>query len=282
MPTRTEQSDLRFAVNIGHGESPRIVLAPGSVEECFEVACRAFNLAEQYQCPVIILTDAHLATTIVSLPVDALDADAVAIERGPTLRAGRTPPAAAEPFERFATTADGVSPRAFPGDPLAVHSVTGDEHDASGHINHDEDVRVAMVEERARKMAAAARALRPPQLHGSADAATTLISWGSTSMACREAVDSAAQQGLSVNSLQFGDLWPFPLEAEAMLRRCRRLVLVEQNASGQLGELIRQATGISIEERLLDSSGRPLTPEAVLDRVRDEVVVDLATWRRAA
>ncbi len=267
LPTRTEQSDLLFVTALGHGEFPRIVLAPGSIGQCFEVAWRAFNLAERYQCPVFILTDTYLATALRTSPADAFDLGAVTIDRGKLIREGDAFETKDGKFERFQITDDGISPRPLPGNPDTVHSVTSDEHTEAGHISEEAADRVPMMEKRMRKLETALAEMRPPRRHGPEQAEVTLVCWGSTYMVCREAVELAREQGLAMNLLQFTDLWPFPSGAADALSGAKRLLLVEQNFNGQLGRLIRQETGIEIEERLLKYDGRPFSPEEIIDDV---------------
>ncbi|MEE9277574.1 MAG: 2-oxoacid:acceptor oxidoreductase subunit alpha, partial [Dehalococcoidia bacterium] len=128
LPTRTEQADLSFVLSLGHGEFPRIVLAPGSIGQCFETAWRAFNFAEKYQCPVFILTDTYLAGALRTFPLNALDLSDVTVDRGKLIDIGDPFEAADGKYERFQFTADGISPRALPGNPATIHSVTSDEH----------------------------------------------------------------------------------------------------------------------------------------------------------
>lgn len=268
LPTRTEQSDLLFVINLGQGEFPRIVLAPGSIGQCFEQAWRAFNLAERYQCPVFLLTDTYLATALRTFPPEHFDLASVAIDRGKLLSEAEAERSVHGKFERFAITEDWVSPRAIPGNPHAVHSVSSDEHDTGGHISEEAAHRVPMMQKRMRKLRSATAEMRGPQLYGPAAAEVTLVCWGSTYMVCKEAVDLANAGGRSLSLLQFVDLWPFPAEAaEEALRRALRLVLVEQNYTGQLGKLIQQETGIRLEERLLKYDGRAFNPEDILDAV---------------
>jgi 2-oxoglutarate ferredoxin oxidoreductase subunit alpha len=267
LPTRTEQSDLSFVLSLGHGEFPRVVLAPGSIGQCFEAAWRAFNFAEKYQCPVFILTDAYLASALRTFPLEGLALSDVRVDRGKLINIGDPFEAADGKYERFQFTADGISPRALPGNPATIHSVTSDEHTPSGHISEEAEHRVPMMDKRMRKLSVAAAEMRAPRLHGPEEADVTLLCWGSTYMICREAVELARSAGSSLNLLQFTDLWPFPMNVAAELQRANHLVLVEQNFSGQLGRLIRQETGISAPEEVLKYDGRPFSPEEILDAV---------------
>jgi len=273
LPTRSEQPDLQFVLNLGHGEFPRIVLAPGSIGQCFEVAWRAFNLAEQYQCPVMVLTDSYLASALRTYPADYFDSADVTFNRGKIVAGDDAAPSGADGlYQRYENTEDGISPRAFPGNPHTIHSVTSDEHTEAGHISEDAGHRVPMMDKRMRKLVTAQADIQPPQVFGPAEADVTLVCWGSTFMICREAVELAAERGISLNLLQFTDLWPFPDGAAAALNAASRLVLVEQNFTGQLGQLIRQETGIEITERMLKYDGRVFNPEDILEHVAGATV----------
>ncbi len=271
LPTRTEQSDLLFAINASHGEFPRIVLAPRSVEECFEMGWRSFNLAEKYQCPVIILTDQFLASSLRTLDPGLIDFTKVTIERGAMLGKDdldRLP----NGFRRFEFTETSISPRAAPGHPKAVFASSSDEHDETGHITEEIDNRVRMMQKRMRKLDEAMKEMRPPALHGAEDAELTLLCWGSTYGSCREAADKMNQAGGSVNVLSFPDLWPMPEEpATQALQRCRRLVAVEQNYTSQLARLLKMVTGISVQRTLNKYDGRPFSPEEIVEALGQEV-----------
>jgi 2-oxoglutarate ferredoxin oxidoreductase subunit alpha len=265
MPTRTEQSDLQFAIHISQGEVPHIVLAPGDVQQCFEQGWRAFNLADRFQCPVLVLTDGQLATLRQSIDRDRLDPATASIDRGVLYErpvgAGLVPR-----FERYAPTPSGISPRSLPGTPDAVHLAASYEHDAAGHMDESAFGRVAQMDKRARKLASARDALGGPVWHGPPDADVTLVCWGSTTTACREAAAFGGARGQSINVLQFIDLWPLPVQpALAALRATRRVLLVEQNSTGQLGTLLRAETGVQLPGRLLQYDGRALDPETILD-----------------
>ena len=189
-----------------------------------EAAWRAFNFAEKYQCPVFILTDTYLASALRTFPLDALDPSDVTIDRGKLIEIGEPFETADGRYERFQITADGVSPRALPGNPATIHSVTSDEHTPAGHISEEAEDRVPMMDKRMRKLAVAATEMRPPRLHGPEEADITLVCWGSTYMICREAVELARSAGASLNLLQFADLWPFPANAASISFRLNRLV----------------------------------------------------------
>jgi 2-oxoglutarate ferredoxin oxidoreductase subunit alpha len=265
LPTRTEQGDLLFAVNAGHGEFPRIVIAPRTTKECFETGWRAFNLAERYQCPVIVLTDMLLAGSIGT--IEPVDFGAVTIDRGRAIELDEHP--SGNGFRRFELAPDGISPRAFPGDPEAVFASSSDEHDETGHITEDAANRVRMMQKRMQKLETAAGEAKPPELYGPPDAETTLLAWGSTYGPCREAVDLLNAAGKpAANLLSFTDLWPLATSTEEMLRG-RRIIAVEGNYSSQLAQLLRMKTGVSIDGSINRYDGRPFSPEEIAVHVKE-------------
>jgi 2-oxoglutarate ferredoxin oxidoreductase subunit alpha len=271
LPTRTEQGDLLFALHASQGEFPRIVLAPGSIEQCFEAGWRAFNLAERYQCPVIVLSDQFLAGSLRTVEPEALDGAAVRIDRGKTLSAAELDRATGA-YLRFAVTADGVSPRAIPGHPQGVHAISTDEHDEEGHITEEPGNRRRMMDKRMRKLEAARGEMRGPSRYGPDEAELSLVCWGSLHGPCREAVELLAARGVRANLLHFADLWPFPAEAARVeLARARRTLGVEQNHTGQFLRLLRAETGFSPDAALHRYDGRPFSPQEIAQRVEQEV-----------
>lgn len=268
LATRTEQGDLWFVLRASQGEFPRIVLAPGTIEQSFEAGWRAFNLAERYQCPVIVLSDHFLATSIRDVAPEALDFDAVTIDRGELLSEVELDALEGD-YKRHAFTASGISPRAIPGHPKAVYATSSDEHTEYGHIEEDAENRRRMMDKRMRKLEVAAKEMRPPALYGPQDADFTFVGWGSTYGPLREAVDRLNAQGTLANMLHIVDVWPFPAGPTAqMLAAAKRTIAVENNYSGQMADLIRMATGYQIADRILKYDGRPLSPEYILENVK--------------
>jgi 2-oxoglutarate ferredoxin oxidoreductase subunit alpha len=272
LPTRTEQSDLLFAVNASHGEAPRIITAPGTVEECFEAGWRAFNLAERYQCAVIIMTDQFLGSSLRTLDMDAVNFSAVRIDRGSTMTREDFD-RLTDGYKRYQFTETGISPRALPGqNPGATFSSTSDEHDEEGHFDEGIENRRRMMQKRMRKLQEAEKEMRSPKLYGPPDAETTLVCWGSTFGPCKEAADELNAAGRSANVLQFLDLWPLPEQpTAAALGQCKRTVVVEQNYTSQLASLLRMTTGIEVDATLNKYDGRPFAPEEIMAGLGKEV-----------
>jgi len=266
LPTRTEQGDLQFVLTAAPGDFPRAVLAPGTIEDAFWLTVKAFNLAEKYQLAVILLTDQHLASSYST--VGKFDLSHVSIDRGLLLWQEIERPSE---YRRHRITPSGISPRALPGgDALVV--TDADEHDEEGHLTEDAATRTQMMLKRLRKLDSLRNEIRRPLIYGPERAEVTLISWGSTCGALKEAVDILRGEGLDVNFLHLNELWPFPAEAVSdILARARRSFVVENNASGQLAHLIRSETGIRADGNILKFDGRPFTPALIVSELKKEV-----------
>lgn len=258
LPTRSEQGDLEFVLHAGHGEFPRAVFAPGTVEECFHLTRKAMELAERYQGPVFLLTDQFLADSYRAIePFDFTGMSPVQV-----------PPeveAVVEPYRRHAFTDSGISPRLFPG--MSKHLVVtdSDEHTEDGHITEDLSVRNRMVEKRLKKLEGIRGEAVPPETWGDKDAGLLLVSWGSSKGAVQEAAETLRSEGRRVGTLYFSQVWPLVAEHFLpALEGAREVVCVEGNATGQLARLLRRETGFLIKKTVLRYDGLPLTPEYIL------------------
>jgi 2-oxoglutarate ferredoxin oxidoreductase subunit alpha len=266
LPTRTEQGDLQFVLHAHHGDFPRAVLAPATIEDAFWVTVNAFNWAEKYQLPVIILTDQHLASSHAT--VDQLDLSQVTIDRGMLFSEKEEAPLE---YMRHRVTRSGISPRAFPGLGEALVVTDCDEHDEEGHLTEDAGERTAQVQKRLRKLIPLEKEIGTPQKYGPKKAETTLISWGSTYGAIHEAVDGLHKDDASVNMLHLNELWPFPAKAVAdAVSKARNSYVIENNATGQLARLIKTETGYDVSGRILKYDGRPFTPAYIAQAVKKE------------
>ena len=269
--TRTEQGDLRFVLHASQGDFPRLVLTPGTVEQVFEAGARAFNLAERYQTPVIVLYDQFLANSFRTVDLDAFDFEGVKIDRGELLSPEDLDKLEGD-YQRFAFTESGISARALPGShPKAVYPVTSNEHGPDGHIWEDKENRIRMMNKRMRKLEAARGDIWQPELYGPEEAEVTFVAWGSTYGSLREAVDRLNKEGTSANMLHLLQVWPFPKErVSETLGGAKRVIGVEQNYSAQLAGLIRQETGIEVEANILKYDGRPFSVDYILTRSQKE------------
>lgn len=271
LPTRTEQSDLEFVLHASHGEFPRIVIAPGTIEQCFEAGHRAFNLAETYQTPVIVLSDLFLSNALRTIDLDAIDFQQVRIERGDLLDYAALDRLADE-YVRHRPTESGISPRAIPGHERAVFITTGDEHTAEGYNTESAEDRNEQMDKRMRKLERAAQEMRPPSWYGPERADITLVGWGSTYGALREAADRLNASGISTNFLQFVDMFPLDeARITAELAKIQRMIVVEQNYTGQLAHVLRGLTGRKADRQINKYDGRPISPDEVVTAVTREV-----------
>jgi 2-oxoglutarate ferredoxin oxidoreductase subunit alpha len=265
LPTRTSQGDLGFVLYASQDDSPRAVLAPGTPAQGFALAARAFNIADRYQLPVFLLTDQYFADT--SWTMETADFPArVDIDRG-SLELG----AAQEPYERYALTESGVSPRRLPGfGPVVV--ADSDEHTPDGHLTEDLKMRVLMHDKRLRKLQGLVQELNGITAAGPPDAPLALLCWGSSLGPVAEAVSRLNAAGTPARMVHLSELWPFPRGVvNRALGAAKRLVMVEMNATGQLNRLLRQETGLQAEELVLKYDGAPLTPEYILRGLRGVV-----------
>jgi len=269
LPTRTEQGELWFALHAGHGEFPRAVMAPANTEEAFHGTVKAFNLTENYQTPVIVLTDHHLATSYTT--VDRFDLKQVKIDRGELLSDKEAN--SIIDYRRHLVTDSGISPRAFPGQGKALVVTDSDEHDEAGHMIEDAETRNQQHLKRLRKNNGLKGDIANPKFHREPGAELTLIGWGSTYGAIKEAADLLKKDGTAVNTLNLSEIWPFPTEfISSVLSKAGRSVVIEGNATAQLAGLIKRETGYEADNTILKFDGRPLSPEEIVGRLRKEVL----------
>jgi 2-oxoglutarate ferredoxin oxidoreductase subunit alpha len=269
LPTKTEQADLNQVFGASQGDYPRIIIAPVDVTDCFHTTVQAFNLAEKYQLPVIIISDLLLSEHTETVEPEALTSE-VPIERGEIIAQW---PEENGPYKRYAFTKSGVSPRALPGTEGTTYVAGTDDHDEFGILISDmftsPPMRRKIQEKRMRKLALALKELAPPQLEGPPDAQVTLIGWGSTRGVICEAIGKLAEEGIRANQLHFKYLLPFHAKAAMdILRGCRKTIGVEVNYTGQFARHLRAETGFSVDDLILRYDGEPLEPHYIADEVK--------------
>ena len=267
LPTRTEQGDLQFVLYAYQGDFLRVVLAPTTIEDCFWMTVKAFNLADKYQTPVILLTDHVLANSYAT--VNKFDLTKVTIDRGALLPDQETNNTQ---YQRYKITASGISPRAFPGKGRALVVADADEHDEAGHLIEDAETRVKMVDKRMLKLDGLKKEPNTLEVYGSEKSGTLLTGWGSACGAIREAADILNQSGTSVKSICFNEIWPFPEQAAQILQNAKKIYVIENNATGQFARLIRTETGIKATGNVLKYDGRPFTPAEIVNALKKEGV----------
>jgi 2-oxoglutarate ferredoxin oxidoreductase subunit alpha len=258
LPTKCEQSDLLSAICGAHGDAPRIVVAPGDVEDCVHLTVEAFNLAERYQLPVIVLSDASLALREQTIPRPDLAAIAV-IDRVPFMPEDGS-------YSRYRPTDSGISPMSVPGQAGGEYAATGLEHTRFACPSDAPDVHEAMTDKRFQKLAALENECPPVEREGPASAAVGLVSWGSTQGAVREAVQRFNAIGMPVAALYPKVLWPPPVKAlTEFARSVEQVVVVEGNRQGQLARVIAASTAIR-PKLVTRYRGEPLTAWDVFGR----------------
>ena len=265
LPTKTEQSDLNHALYAGHGDAPRIVLAPGNVEDCFYQTVRAFNLAERYQLPVILLTDQSLAQLTEGMALPDLDRLAiVGRERAEILGDG---------FRRYAVTHDGISPMSIPGQTEGEYVAESVEHDEKGRPSYGAHAHSEMTAKRFRKLVTAARELADDPLNimelPESQANLAVIGWGSTQGAIHEAVLMARRKAIHVRWLQCKLLNPLPeTQLSKFLKGAKKILIPELNYECQFANLLRGRFGIH-PISLSKTEGLPFTPSEVFRKIEE-------------
>jgi len=242
MPTKQEQGDLNAMLYGGHGEIPRFVVAPTSIDECFWKTVEAFNLAEQYQLPVYLTADLSMAVTERTFEPDAFDMDAVEIDRGKLVDEEGLAEWQNEKgqFQPHAVTDDGISPRTLPGTADGAHMTTGLEHDELGRRTEDTEMRVTQVDKRERKVETAKeREAWEAREFGDADADTLVVSWGSNEGAIVEAMELLAEEGIDVRFISVPYIFPRPDLGDA-IDDAEDVLVVECNSTGQFADLIER------------------------------------------
>jgi 2-oxoglutarate ferredoxin oxidoreductase subunit alpha len=255
LPTRTEQGDLDHVLYSGHGEFPRAVFAPGSLEQAFYLTQKAFNLADKCQSPVIILSDQYLVDSYYNMPM--LDLSQITVENQ-FVKTG-------EGYKRYQFTQNGISPRGIPGYGTGVVCLDSDEHDETGHITEDYGMRTNMVNKRLKKMDLIKQEIVPPELIGKHDYDTLVIAWGSNYSGVIEALENIGRDDVSF--LHYSQVWPLHPSTADYLWKAKRTIIVENNATSQFGKLIRQETGIEITRKILQYNGLPFSVEELTEKI---------------
>ncbi|MGM0471463.1 MAG: 2-oxoacid:acceptor oxidoreductase subunit alpha [Bacillota bacterium] len=266
LPTRTEQGDLSFVINASQGDFPLLVLAPRDNEDAFYQTVRAFNLAEKYQIPVIILSDQFLADS--KQNISEFDLESLEIEDHYLADDEEV-----SDYQRYQFSSNGISPLAYPGqfeDQVVV--IDSDEHDQSGHIIEDSTTRTKMVDKRADKLATLIEEdLQEPEYEGAEEIDYLLVSWGSTYGPLQEAKELLAVDDVAVGLLSFSDVWPLPTTELQKRAKDAVVIVVENNATGQLARLIRSETELEIKAEILQYDGRPFTGRKLYQSIKEEV-----------
>lgn len=274
LPTKIEQGDLLAAIFGQHGDAPKVVMAPATIEECFYFMITARKIAEQFRIPVILLSDANLATGVSPYPRPEISEDWFA-----------PPPNQAPwdetilPYQWDETT--GLSPRPIPGQKNGMYVLTGLSHDQHSHVAYDPHIHQLGCSMRSRKIAAFFQTLKPPKVFGDPEGELLLVGWGSTKGAIEEAVTQAREEGFSVSSLHLRFLHPLEPKLKEIFRRFKRVMTVEFNYSDEKGAplvteenrrysplawLLRAQTLVDVD-CFTRAFGQPLPPRLIYEKI---------------
>ena len=256
LPTRTEQGDIELALYAGHGEFPRVIFAPGSLEDAFYLTQRAFNIADRYQIPVFVLTDQYLIDSCYNAA--SFDLSGVKVEKH-IVKTNRD-------YKRYELTESGVSPRGIPGYGEGMVIVDSDEHDAEGHITEDLELRTKMVDKRLRKLNFLKSEVIRPEIWPNENYKKLVVCWGSTYYPVREAIERLEWNDISL--LHYKQVYPLHPETADFLKKAEKVVIVENNATSQFGKLIRLYAGIDIDRKILKYNGISFAVEEIADGLK--------------
>jgi len=271
MATHSGQGDLRFILHAAPDDFPRIVLAPGTAEECYYLTFYAFNLAEKYQLPVVILTDKYMGESFTTMEKFETH---MKIDRGMLATQEQLDKIANNGgYLRYRIADTGISLRSRPGQAGGEHVASSYEHDEEGFEREEEDNKNKMAAKRFNKFEMAGKEIPQPTMVGPDDAQLTIIGWGSTKGPILEAMRMLHKEGIKTNYLQIVFVSPFPEKTvEGILKAAKNTVIVENNQTAQMASVIRENTGIRIENRILKYDGRPFSPEELYTKFKEMLV----------
>jgi len=272
MPTWTEQGDLLFAIFSGHGEFPKIVLAPGDQKEMIELTIKAFNLADIYQTPVIVVSDMYLSEGHKSVERDWVDkiVREYQIRRGKINLSQKENPQKLEIFLRYKITEDGISEKILPGTAGYFYQENSYEHLEDGHTTEEVKPRKDQVEKRLRKWQTYLKNdFQLPKFYGNEKAEIVFISWGSTKGIVLEAQKILKEKGIETGFYHFNHIYPLDKEkfSQLLKKDNKRYLLVENNALGQFGKILAMEAGLDFKEKILRYDGRPITVEEIIEKI---------------
>lgn len=261
LPTRTEQGDLNLALYAGHGEFPRIIFAPGTLLEGFNLMQRAFYLADKYQIPVILLSDQYLVDSEYAIkpPDPALfnpEQQSFITQTKPD-------------YKRYQLTPGGISPRGIPSFGEGIVAVDSDEHTEAGYITEDFSVRAQMVDKRLKKLISLQNEAVAPTFTGADNYKILVISWGSNYHAAQEALSIINNPDLA--SLHFSQVYPLPVNIYDFLKKAQIIISIENNATGQFTNLLQQEFQVTIDKRILKYDGMPFAASELVDAIRGKL-----------
>jgi 2-oxoglutarate ferredoxin oxidoreductase subunit alpha len=256
LPTRTEQGDLYHVLYSGHGEFPRIIFAPGTLEDGFHLTQRAFDLADKYQVPVYILTDQYFMDSYYD--IKKLDLSHIK-NQNYFIKSSKD-------YKRFKFTKNGISPRGIPGYGNGLICVDSDEHDEEGRITEDLNLRTKMVEKRLKKYSEIKKETISPEFIGEKDYKILVVGWGSTYHSIKEAIEKIRYREIAF--LHYKQVYPLHIDTLKIISKAEQTIIVENNSTSQFSKLIRQHTGYDIKNKILQYNGLPFSVETITKEIQ--------------
>ncbi len=269
LPTKTEQGDFWQVFGASQGDYPRMILAPTDIVDCYYSMAEAFNVAEKYQMPVIILSDLYLSEHRETVDPQELKYD-VPIDRGELLDRWDS----SEPYLRYKYTETGISPRILPGTPGVWFQAPSDEHDERSVLISDvftnPEERKKMMEKRMKKVEVLKKEIKPVEIYGDTSAGIALVGWGSTKGILLEVQKRLAAHGVQTKVVMLKHLFPLHRQSiEEVFKSSEKVVVVEQNYSGQIERLIKSETGLEPTHRIHKYDGEPMEPSYVIEALKE-------------
>lgn len=257
LPTRMEQGDLNLALYSGHGDFPRIILTPGTLEDAFYLSQEAFNLADKFQIPVFILSDQYFADSSYNTKQFNVEEFEVTeyIEK------------TAEDYKRYKFTENGISPRGIPGWGKGLVVLDSDEHDEEGHITEDLDLRIQMVNKRMSKLNLIKKDVFAPEFFGDTEASTLIVGWGSTCNTIKEALEEINNPEIAF--LYFKQVYPMNKNVLHYFKNAKKIICVENNFTGQFANLLKLELDIIVDKKILKYNGLPFSVEELIIKINE-------------
>jgi 2-oxoglutarate ferredoxin oxidoreductase subunit alpha len=255
LPTRTAQGDLELALYSGHGEFPKIIYAPGKIEEAHKISQIAFNMADKYQVPVFVLSDEYLADTYYNLSDNELK----------TLKKENQVVKTNLDYKRYELNENPVSKRGIPGYGEGIVLLCGNEHDEFGDITEDIDLINNMTEKRNKKLDLIKKEAIEPEFIGNNDYKNLIVSWGSTFYPIKDALEKLNLKDTAF--LHFSQVYPISDSAEKCLKNAEKVINIELNYTGQLGRLLKREFGIEMNDSILKYDGRVFAVEEIIEKI---------------
>lgn len=253
LPTQTEQGDLNFVLHAGHGEFPRAIFAPGTIEDGINLMQKAFDMADKYQVPVFVLTDKYYMDMVSGARSSEM----------PLKKYQKYFVETSEGYKRYALTGDGLSPRGIPGFGEGFVCADSDEHEEDGHITESHETRVKMMDKRLARAEMIVADAYPAELVGEDDYTTLIVGWGSTYGAIREAMETAGKPRTAF--LHVKQVYPLGEDVREYIAKAEKIIVIENNATGQFADLLTKETGKKVDERILQYDGQPFSVERLVE-----------------